>query len=154
MNKIIVIINIILKAKIIFKSPKKCDLIVFDKASAPNFKVCFSKINYFILQSRSQSINEIYISFEILKNIIKNFFKGNFFTIYLIALIKVIKPKVIITNNDNSLKFSALAKVLHKEINFIAVQNASRVDILEYLHLYETKKMKDNITKKFYIPNF
>jgi hypothetical protein len=59
-----------------------------------------------------------------------------------------------ITNIDNSAKFSTLAKVLEKKITFIAIQNAARYELLEFDYLYRTKKIKKNYLKKFYIPNF
>jgi hypothetical protein len=59
----------------------------------------------------------------------------------------------VITNIDNSFKFSDVAKILEKKTNFIAIQNASRYDLLQFNYLYNTKKIKHNFLKKYYIPN-
>ena len=105
------------------------------------------------MQTRLENMDEIYFSYKILKKIFKNYFKGNLFTVYLISLIELIRPKVVITNIDNSLKFSDVAKILEKKTNFIAIQNASRGDLLAHNYFYNTKQTKHNILKKFYIPN-
>ena len=154
MKKIVLFIRLILRSKFFFKTPQNCELIIFDETSFKDLKICLSKINTFILQTRFESTNKIYFSYKIFKQIFKNFFKGNLFTVYLISLIELIKPKVVITNIDNSIKFSDVAKVLDKKINFIAIQNASRIDLLEYSYLYNVKKLKNNVLEKFYLPNF
>ena len=51
------------------------------------------------------------------------------------------KPKLLLTIIDNSLKFSEIAKIFHKEINVMAIQNARRFDIVP-------------IKNKIFIPNF
>lgn len=154
MKKIVLFIRLILRSKFFFKTPQNCELIIFDETSFKDLKICLSKINTFVLQTRFESTNKIYFSYKIFKQIFKNFFKGNLFTVYLISLIELIKPKVVITNIDNSIKFSDVAKVLDKKINFIAIQNASRIDLLEYSYLYNVKKLKNNVLEKFYLPNF
>ena len=59
------------------------------------------------------------------------------------------KVNLLDTNIDNSLKFSDVAKILEKKTNFIAIQNASRIDLLQFHHLYNTKKVKHNFLKKY-----
>ena len=154
MKKIIIIFKLILRSKFILKKPKKHDLILFDDTSVKHLEICLSNFHYFVLQSRIDTINEVYISFELLKNMKKNFSKGNLFTVYLISLIQVIKPKAVVTIIDNSLKFSIIAKILEKEITFIAIQNGSRVDLLEWDYVYKAKKIKFNYLNNFYIPHF
>ena len=73
-----------------------------------------------------------------------NFSKGNLFTVYLVSLIELIEPKAVITNIDNSFKFSEVAKILEKKAIFIAVQNAKRYELLEFDYLYNKKKVKHN----------
>ena len=164
MNKIIIFLKLILRSKFIFKTPEKCDLVVFDDASVRDLNICLSKFNFFALQTRIESqeeaigfknvpIYKIYFSYKILKQILKNYFKGNLFTVYLISLIELINPKVVITTIDISFKFSEIAKILDEKINFIAIQNALTHDFLDWNYLYETKKIKQNLTKKLYIPN-
>ena len=161
MKKIILILKLVLRSKFIFKTPEKCDLILFDEMSIHDLSITLSKYKFFVLQTRLESaeskvplMREIYFSYKILKKIIKNFFKGNLLTVYFISLIELIKPKVVITNIDNSLKFSEVAKILEEKTNFIAIQNGPRYDFLDWDYLHRTKKMKYNRLKKFYIPNF
>ena len=153
MKKIILVLRLILKSKFIFRTPKKNDLIIFDKTSVFDLNHCVSKFNPFVLQCRMETVDEIFFSYKILKKILKNYFKGNLFTVYLVSLVELIKPKAVITNIDNSLKFSDVAKILEKKTNFIAIQGAARYDLLEFNYLYNTKKIKHNFLKKFYIPN-
>ncbi len=154
MKKIILFLKLISRSKFIFKTPKKYDLVIFDRVSLFDLNNCVSKFNFFVLQVRFEEMDEIYFSYKILKKILKNFFKGNLFTAYLTALIELIEPKVVITNIDNSLKFSDVAKILEKKTNFIAIQNAQRSDFLQLYYLYNTKRIKHNFLNKFYIPNF
>ena len=153
MKKIILTLKLILRSKFIFKTPEKHDLIIFDETSVFDLSICLSKLNFFVLQTRPESMNKIYFSYEILKKIFKNYFKGNLFTVYLISLIELIRPKVVITNIDNSFKFSDVARILEEKTNFIAIQNATRGDLLDFNYLYKTKKIKHNFLKKLYIPN-
>ena len=153
MQKIFTLIKIMLRSKFIFKTPKKHDLILFDDVSFFDMKNVISGFNYFILQARTEQVTKVYISFKIFRNIFKNFSKGNLFTAYLVSLIELIEPKVVITNIDNSVKFSDVAKILEKKMIFIAVQNAKRYELLEFDYLYNTQKIKHNFLKKYYIPN-
>ena len=153
MQKFFNLIKIILRSKFIFKTPKKHDLILWDDVSFNDMKNVISGFNYFILQTRTDKITKVYISFKIFRNIFKNFSKGNLFTAYLVSLIELIEPKVVITNIDNSFKFSEVAKILEKKMIFIAVQNAKRYELLEFDYLYNKKKVKHKHFKDFYIPN-
>ena len=164
MNKIIIVLKLILRSKFIFKTPEKCDLVVFDDVSVHDLNICLSKFNFFALQTRIESqeeglntknvpIYKIYFSYKILKQILKNYFKGNLFTAYLISLIELINPKVIITTIDISFKFSEVAKIFEEKFHFIAIQNASLHDLLDWNYLYKTKKLKQNLLEKLYIPN-
>ena len=83
MKKIILFLKLILRSKFIFKTPDKHDLIIFDDTSVFDLNICLSKFNFFVLQVRIQSINEIYFSYKILKKILKNYSKGNLLTVYL-----------------------------------------------------------------------
>ena len=81
MKKIILVLKLILRAKFIFKTPKESDLVIFDKESVIDLSNCLSKLNFFILQTRLESIDEIYFSYKILKKIFNNYFKGNLLTV-------------------------------------------------------------------------
>ena len=154
MRKLILLLKLILRAKFVFKTPKEHEVIIFDKISAEYLKSCLSKFSPYVLQARPENMDEIYFSYKILKKMLNNYLRGNLFTVYLISLIELIKAKAVITNIDNSFKFSTIAKVLEKKITFIAIQNAARYELLEFDYLYRTKKIKQNYLKKYYIPNF
>ena len=154
LKKIILLFKLILRSKFILKTPATYDLVVFDKESVRDLNICLKKYNFFVLQTRFEFTDKIYFSLWILKKIIKNYSKGNLYTVYLISLIELINPKVVITTIDNSLKFSEISKILEKKINFIAIQNANRIDFIEMNYLYNTKKFNNNFLEKYYIPNF
>ena len=63
----------------------------------------------------------------------------------MMAVIKEINPKIVITNIDNSVEFSFLAKYFYKKIKFIAVQGANRNDIYDN---------EGNLNQYLFIPNF
>ena len=49
MKKIIIFFNLILKSKFIFKTPEKCDLIIFDDTSVRDLSICLAKFNFTVL---------------------------------------------------------------------------------------------------------
>jgi len=142
-----------MKAKIVFKNPKKYELVFFDGEPIKEFENLLYHYNFFILQTRMEKIKTIYFSTKILKYFIKNY-NGNIMTAYLVSLIEVMSPKVVLTFIDNSLKFFDVAKILEKKIHFLAIQNAARLDLKQYKYLYEKKILNSDHNKKFYIPNF
>lgn len=147
------ILRVLIKSKIILKSPKNCDLVFFDSEQLNEFEELLSHYNFFVLHARLEQIKKIYFSYSVIKYFIKNY-KGNIMTAYLASLIEVINPKVVITFIDNSLKFSDVAKILYKKTNFLAVQNAARLDFKLYKYLFDNRIVKVDYNKKFYIPNF
>ena len=50
-------------------------------------------------------------------------------TAYLASLLEIIRPVVILTSIDNSLKFFDLARILEKKMNFLAIKNSARYDL-------------------------
>lgn len=147
------LIKIFLNTKINFSSPKNYDLVVIDNESRKEYETYLKNYNYFFLESRLENLKSIYITPRILLNTII-YYKGNIFTSYLVAIIKTIKPKIAFTFFDNSLKFSELAKILNKEIKFVAIQNASRWEIIVFDERYKKNIIKENYLKKLYIPYF
>ena len=67
---------------------------------------------------------------------------------------EIVRPKVVLTNIDNSLKFFVIAKIFDNKINFVATQNGARYDLKKHKHLYKAKKINSDLTKNYYIPNF
>ena len=149
-------LNILKKSNFKFSNPKNTDVLIFDDESSGVIKNLLSNFKYFTLKTRPEKIDTLYLT---LKVIFFSFFyyRGNILSSYLISIISIIKPKVVITYIDNSLKFSEVAfrfKKINKKIKFIAVQNGSRYEILENEFLFKNRIIKENINKKFYIPTF
>lgn len=153
-SKLLFIFRFILNQKIIFSNPKHYDLVVFDDSSYNELLNILNRYNHFLLKVRPESISEIYISFRILYNFIINF-KGSIVTSYIISLLKVIKPKIVITFIDRSFKFSDVARFLYKEIKFFAIQNGVAYgDIKKFSYLKKKKITNFDLSKKLFIPNF
>ena len=138
------IIVLLIKSKIFFKLKKK-NIIIYDCINSYELSKILDKKNYFILSSRKTTIKNIYLTKNIAIFLIKNFFKRGTKLNYMISVIKEINPKIVITNIDNSVEFSLLAKYFHKKIKFIAVQGANRNDI------YDNTA---NLNQYLFIPNF
>jgi len=153
MKKFYKIYKLFLSSQIRFQNPERSELLIFDKAGSDMFKNILYFNNYSILEARSESLRVIYFSWKILFLMMRNF-HSNLFTCYLISLIKIIKPKIIITAIDNSFKFSEIAKILYKDIFFIAVQNASRYDFDRNERLFKIGSLKEDDNKKFFLPNY
>jgi surface carbohydrate biosynthesis protein len=137
--------------KIIFKDPKNYDLVIFDDESIDELEAILKNRKYFILQNRVDRIDKIYISFNIIRNFIKNY-KSSISTAYFLTLLDIIKPKVVFTFIDNSFKFSELAKLKNHKIKFIALQNGARYEHKEYEYLYKNRIIKYNHSENFFIP--
>ncbi len=141
-------------AKLEFKNPPEEKLIIFDDTSIEDLKHILFKRKYFILNVRINRVKTIYVSFKIIFFFLK-YFNSNLFSSYLIALIKVIKPKVVMTIIDNSYKFHEIAKLLDREkINFIGLQNAARYDLETNNLLFKKKLTIKNHNDSFFIPQF
>ena len=118
-----------LKVKIIFKSPKKKEVIIFNSFQLHLYESIFEKENYFcmdVFDLPHRKMDKIYISFLMLKLILIEIYKGNIKLCYYLALIKIIQPRLIVTWFDNDIRFSKIAKILENEVQFCAMQNASR----------------------------
>ena len=141
-------------AKLKFTNPPEEKLIIFDDTSIEDLKHILFKRNFFILNVRINRVKTIYVSFKIIFFFLK-YFNSNLFSSYLIALIKVIKPKVVMTIIDNSYKFHEIAKLLDREkINFIGLQNAARYDLETNNLLFKKKLTIKNQNDSFFIPQF
>ena len=64
----------------------------------------------------------------------------NFKISYLVSLILEINPKIVVTNIDNSIDFSLVARRLFKKIKFLAIQNAARYQFDEPFYDANIKK--------------
>ena len=132
-KKLFKIFKKIFNSKLIFGSPKKYDLVIFDCTSLVDLqKYLLKDENYFVLKNRYKDINEVYLSAKIIFHFITNLrliLKKNVFIqdIYFLSIIQFLQPKVVFTFIDNSFQFSKLCKInTNKNIKFVALQNGAR----------------------------
>jgi len=113
-----------------FKTLKiKRKIVIFDCVNSSDLAEVLKNNELFIMSSRIQRIQTIYVSKHIVFFILKNFLKRKIKLNYFIALIKEIKPNVVITTIDNSVEFSLLSKYFLGKVKFLAIQFATRNDI-------------------------
>ncbi len=144
-RKVFLILKILFNTKIYFKEPEKNYNILFDDDLFYVTKNLFRRKNYFVLVSRIENLDKIYISKKIVFFIIKNFFKRSIKINYFISIINIIKPKNIITLTDNSIEFFILNKFFSKSnIDFYCIQNS---------HKYFSKK-NSFLKKERFISNY
>ena len=136
-----------------FLNPPHYSIVVWDNIASNDLSNCVNLDKAFILKVRSSQVKEIYLTLSILIRILI-FYRGNLVSSYFASIIDVIKPKVIITHVDNSLKFFEVSKILKKKYVFVAVQNAARYDLMRYKYLFNKKLIKKDLSKNFYLDNF
>ena len=152
MRKIKNLILLILKCKFIFLEPKKSKIVILDAVYSYDLVRILRQYKPFLLNNRFEQINEIYISSNIIFFLIKNFFKYSLKINYLLALIKIINPKIMITRIDTSSDFHILSKILYKKVVCISLQQGMRLlPDNKNIKITDTKK---NDIKKFFIPEF
>ena len=133
-------------------------IVVFDGVCIRDLKYVLKDYSYFVLEDRSCRINEIYLTPLLILNFFSFFylfFKNySLKNIYNLALIESIKPKIVITTIDNSISFYLSAKILHKKIFFLAIQNANRHGYRELNYcLKKDALIPKNYKSLFFIPN-
>ena len=119
LRKISVFFTLCLRCKFFFQDPKHIELVIFDSENTTSIEKILPNKNYIIISTRIEQINKIYVSKEILFYIIKNLFKRSLKQNYLTALIKVIAPKIVITNISDSEDFHIVSKILNNKIKFM-----------------------------------
>jgi surface carbohydrate biosynthesis protein len=131
------------RVKIKFNLLENADIVIFEDTNTDYLLPLCDNYSYEVIDIE---LNYLYLNFPIVLNTLLNILSFNpFKPSYCAALIKQIKPKVLITFIDNSILFYSVSKILHKEIFILAIQNASRYDTLE---------LPDSKSKKIFIPNF
>lgn len=144
--KLFKILKLFFNCKLSFSKIKEKKIILFDCENTKSLKKLFKKKDYHILTTRYYRFKIIYLNINIILELIKNYnFSQSIKINYLIAVIKSLNPKLILTNIDNSRDFHILSKFFYKKIYCAAIQMANRGDLL-YNPL--------SWTKKFFIPNF
>ena len=152
MNLIIKKILRLFKLKFTFSLPERKDLLIFDDEALHDLKYVVEEFNYTVLITRFENFNELNLNPKILFKTLFNF-RGKIVNAYLISLIKEISPKIILTNIDNSWKFSEIARVLKDKYKFFAIQNGIRYDFKRWERQFRQGIDKKNMNKIFFIPN-
>ena len=139
-----IILKILVNSKFHFSLPKNYKIMIFDKEGCePIYKILKNK-SCFILVTRIENLNEIFLSPKIISYVISNFTKRSLRLNYLFSLISVINPQKVITFNDHSPDFHLAALTFkNTKIKFIGVQQAGRSEP-DFKEKY----------KNFYIPNY
>ena len=107
----------------------KKKVIIFDCVNTSDLISILNYNEIFIMSSRIERINTVYLSWNIILFMFKNIFKRRVKLNYFIALIEETKPDLVITTVDNSVEFSLLSKYFFGKIKFLAIQFATRNDV-------------------------
>ena len=92
-RKLLILIDLLIKTKIMWRKPKKFKYIIFDNQSLGSIDKILPLKSFFVLTTRIQSFKEIYINKEIILYVFKNIFKNSVKINYFCCLINIIKPK-------------------------------------------------------------
>ncbi len=123
-----------------FSKLKKKQIIIFDGVGSNFLKPLVKNYDYSILETRLSRIKQINLSLQLIKLMLKNFFKFNLINNYLVSSIEILSPSLVITFIDNNPNYHIASKYFFKRIKFFAIQNASRVDHSIENHLTPAKK--------------
>ena len=138
--------------KITFKSPKTNDLVILDDEGIEFLENILKGRDYFTLVTRSTNLKKVYLTPKIVFYLIF-YFKGDLFLAYLSALLKIIKPKIVLTFIDNSDKFHKLAKLFRHDYKFLAIQTAIRDLEIKYNEYFKKRKLNFyDYRKNYYVP--
>lgn len=140
--------------KLKFGIPKKIDIVVYNSDSMNQLQYVLKKKNYIIIDLTIYKIKEIFISFELITEICSNLLKIKFSNNYFYSILRIIKPKIVLTACDNHRDFFQIAKLLDRDIKFMAIQNANRLDFWMNDYNYKEKITVENYNKEFYIPHY
>ena len=120
--------RMIFRSDIKFKLPPQKEFLIFDKEHSEYLEYLFTKKDFFLLKSRLEDIDEIYLNLKIIIFCLKNIFKRSLRLNYLIIMTKLINPKIIMTMIDNSTDFYIITNYFKKhKIISLAIQNANRM---------------------------
>lgn len=140
--------------KLKFGIPKKIDIVVYNSDSMNQLQYVLEKKNYIIIDLTIYKLKEIFISFELITEIFSNLLKNKLSNNYFYSILRIIKPKIVLTACDNHSDFFQAAKLLDKDIKFIGIQNANRLDFWRNDYNYKKKITHVNYNKEFYIPHY
>ena len=130
LKKILILFQKIIKKKIEIKLgvPKDIKIIVYNSDSMDQLKYILEDNKFIVLDFRLDQIKEIYFSFKLFLLMISNISRFKLSKNYFVSIIKLVNPKIFITGTGNHTIFYELAKLLDKNTEFMAIQNARRSD--------------------------
>ena len=116
--------SILITAKWKFKKPKKADILIYDENGSQFLKDLFSNYKIEILKTRREEIN-FYIILQILKSLS---FK-NIFVEYKKIYLKIINPKLIVTNVDINRSFYQIKKIFNCKTMMFQASNRNQTQL-------------------------
>jgi len=148
MKKRRTLFNFFFQSKYKFTLPKKKKIIIYDENSVSFFKDIFNQHDFYILHTR----NHIIYPFILIKSFFIHKLKWNTYK-YNVEIINFIRPKLVITHNDNESFFWKIKSFVDKNIKTIFIQNGYRTytnDIFEHVDAPNFNK-KDHYVDYFFV---
>jgi surface carbohydrate biosynthesis protein len=136
-------LNFLRSVNIIYKKPKKTNILVFDRVGSTDLIPYFRGLQYEILDVRGETIN----GYVLLISLIKYFHKITFER-YVDEFIKKSNPSCVITFIDNTEYFYKL-KQYNPDIFFISIQNGWRDNVL--FEIFSKSKLYKNNLQSDYL---
>ena len=84
--------------KLKFGLPQNIEIFVYNSDSIKFLENVLEKRDYVVIDLRLIQLREIYISFKLFSIILKNIFKFNLSKNYFYGVLKIVKPKILITS--------------------------------------------------------
>ena len=132
------IMSIARNIKITFRKPKKADIVIFERTNEDYIIPLCKNKKYLIVDIPPK---DVYVSTSLVVNLfISQFKKESLLACYYKSLFRAVNPKIVVTFIDNSKRFYDIARIDYHNRRYLAVQNASRYDVLEMTSV-EAKKI-------------
>ena len=93
-----------------FSKLKKKQIIIYDGVGSNFLKPLVKNYDYSILETRLSRIKQINLSLQLIKLMLKNFFKFNLINNYLVSSIEILSPSLVITFIDNNPNYHIASK--------------------------------------------
>jgi len=130
--------------KVRWLAPDQVDVVIFYSTTAEYLLPLCGGAKTLVIDVESRST--LQLSWGLLKDFISLLLQGHRPQIaYFSALLRRLAPAIVVTYIDNSELFYEVARVNHRRMRFLAIQNGSRIDVVE-------KSTKD--AKRIFIPEF
>lgn len=129
--------------KVRWGEPEPVDVVIFDPTNVHYILPLCGGARTLVLDVSSQTLH---LSWGLLKDFMSPLLRGSGLQIaYLSALLRQLRPAIVVTFIDNSDLFYALAWANHSHMRFLAIQNGARYDVVE---------MSAKAASRIFIPEF